>query len=412
MIKKTRYILVFGLLWNVLAAQVNNSIARFLIQDTNHHQVSLYHQSYVNSNTLNNKLLYGGYKQGVINRAQMVSAFDNAPTSFLMGLDLCQGLSYTHQRKNTQIFGSINQRMHAHTSLDPSIAELVFLGNKHHQGDTLKSNQYSVVSYLNYQQVQLGFLHSFSESGIQIGASVSGIQASNTYNLEVGSFRLYTDSFGQYINADLKVLETRSNPQKSHFFASNGFGFSTDFYVDMPVPLLLKKDSSLARVRVEINDFGVLWWNKQAQRQYVDSTLTEYRGVNLNNYIADSTYSEEFVLFQQTVRGKWHQFLPVYVSVSIQKKIQKHQFSIGITHRPNADFIPYLYLNDAWNITPRFSLLYGINHGGYGKFGARIGVAYRTHGFCVSVINQQIEGQLISSYSMGNSLFLHLSKSF
>lgn len=406
------HIATFVLTTSILSAQINNSISRFWLKDTSAYQISTSNKGSLNSNTLNNHVLYPGLKSGMLNQADLKQSFDKAPSVFLMGYDVYNALSLAWRKNNTSYFISINNRMHGHASTDQGVAKLFFLGNKHLEGDTLVSPLYSGFTNMNYQQLQLGFLTHLEESDIQLGCSVSLINASQIYNLELGTLSLYTDSFGRYIDAKLRAMESQSNPQKKGFFTSNGLGFSSDFYLNLNLPLFSHWDSSLARLNIEINDLGVMWWNRKSHHQFTDTILTHYQGVDLEKYITDSTYSESLNLFQNTWNSKFHSFLPVFVTISLQKDIHKHRICLGINHRPNADFVPYLYLKDRWSINKYFSLVYGLNHGGYGKFGAQLGFMCNIAGFKIELVDQQVEGQIFQTYSMGNGFVFNLSKTF
>lgn len=412
--KKVIYI-ALSIQLNVVYAQINPSIETTFIQDTVHsYQISSQNQLYLNSNTLTNAFLYAGLS-GVPLEKEIVQTYFKNPTSspFLLGYDVLNAISYAQKlKRNSQIFFSFKNRMHGHAAMDKSLAEFVFLGNKHRQEDTLKSLMPSAISQWNYQQLSVGYSHTFLSQDIVLAGSVSYLNGSQWLELNVPDYKLYTALYGTSVDVDLHASLTQSDPAKKHFLAHNAQGFSVDLYANLPAPILLNLDSSMARFKIELNDLGALYWNSNTQRQVVDTSLQQYQGFNINSYLEDSTYQERFDVLRQIPNSTRTLILPFYIHCSIEKSIARHKYALGLTHRPGAYFYPYVYANGVFSVKEWLGVHAGVNYGAYGRLGGSLGLLFNSPSFQIQLLLMQAEGFIFPNYSMGNAVNFHLSKQF
>lgn len=393
-------------------AQINPSLQRFQLLDTNSSKISLFNQIYFNSTIFDNQFIYNGFKQGHFTKEARLKLFDNAPALSLNGFDGISSISWSTRLKNIQFFISLNERMHAHASLDNTLLQLTLLGNKPFEGQTANAQYQSNVQWLHYQQVQAGMTWFLPEYSTYISGSVSLLNGSNAYDLSIYEASLYTDSLGRYVDLEAHASEKKSNPASTTFFTQNGLGASIDAMINIPIPLFSNLDSSDARFIFEVNDLGFIGWKSSSQEQIIDTSLMGYKGVFINPYLTDSTHKDSLVLTKPAQKGSFTTFLPAFLSFSLQKNIKNHLFTLGYTQRTNQNMSPYAYVQDMHQISSVFSLLYGLNYGGYGSLGGALGFQYKSKKFLLDLRLNQLEGQIFQSYSAGNAVMLNLTKIF
>lgn len=393
-------------------AQINPSLNRFYLSDTNSSKIGVYNQVYFNSKTFDNQFIYNGFNQGHFTKQSTLKMLEKTPELSLTGFDGISNISWSTWYKNKQFFISLAERMHAHASVDNTLLQLTLLGNKPYEGKTAYAQYESNVQWLHYQQVQAGMTWFLPEYSTYISGSISLLNGSSAYDLSIYEASLYTDSLGRYMDVEARASEKKSNPSSSTFFTQNGLGASVDAMINIPIPLFSSLDSADARFIFEVNDLGFIDWKSTAQEQIIDTSLMGYKGVFINPYLTDSTHKDSLVLTKPAQNGSFTTYLPAFLSFSLQKKIKNHWFTLGYTQRTNQYISPYAYVQDMHQISSVFSLLYGLHYGGYGYFGGALGFQYKSKNFLLDLRVNQLEGQIFQSYSAGNAVMLNLTKIF
>lgn len=175
-------------------------------------------------------------------------------------------------------------------------------------------------------------------------------------------------------------------------------------------------DSSLAKIRLEINDAGVIHWQSNSSQYFIDTNIVGFRGANINALITDSTYNvldtNNAIFNAGTFHNSFISYLPAYFSMSLNKQIDRHTFETGITHRAVANYRPYVYFQDEYNISARLNVFARLAYGAYGKLSGGIGLAYITPQWQVTLNTNHLEGLILPKLGTGYHFRMGLAKQF
>lgn len=279
--------------------------------------------------------------------------------------------------------------------LGKNLADLFYNGNAKYAGETLSTEDDWIQQY-QLHSLGLGVFKPFEALGKKwlLKSNVNLLAGSNLFRAEIRKLELYTEPYGEYIDADFDFSIWESN---GNFLAGSGLS------LDVAIGVELNDKSSAA---IKVQSLGFISWSQSATHEVSGNTSTRIEGLplkyeNLGNF--DNEAIDEFVdslsglLLPDTApsAGQWN--LPIRYGFN---------YSTGATDNLNilvsAEYIPQFGLYPTvmgglgWNKKNfLLSVEAGLNKAG--QFSSGIGIGYLGKQFFAQARSAGVEGFFTSN---------------
>lgn len=168
-----------------------------------------------------------------------------------------------------------------------NLADLFYNGNARYAGETLSTENDWIQQY-QLHSLGIGLFKPFEvfEKKWLLKTNINLLAASNLYRVEIRKLDLYTEPYGEYIDADFDFSIWESN---GAFLAGSGLSLDVALGVEL-------SDKSSASLRVQ--SLGFVSWSENATQQVSGNTSTRIEGLplkyeNLGNFNNEAI--DEFV---------------------------------------------------------------------------------------------------------------------
>ena len=341
-----------------------------------------------------------------------------------LGFDFDNGITFVH-RKDTLFhipisgyFFALRDRNHADAQFPGDLFNLIFRGNAMYAGQFAHLDNLST-NILHYQQLEFGLskvYHNYKGS-YTVGVALSVLKGQNNLSITTANTRLGTETNGDSLTIDLSANIKQSDTTNSGYSAFNGWGLSTDFFVQY------YDSTSEIIVRLDVKDLGLISWNNRSLHNNLDTSFI-FSGINVDNLLfgpdslsnisQDSVYRNAYYAHQ--IRKSYNTFLPASINLSYRMYLDgEYQVPLdaGINYRLGANSIPFVYGGVSAFITKNMILGGSVSYGGYRKlgFGLNFGENFGK-GYLLSLQTQNIESLILPNKITGEAAFLTFKKFF
>lgn len=339
-----------------------------------------------------------------------------------IGFDLDAGISYVHKKDTlfhipvSGYFFALKDRTHADANFPGDLFNLIFLGNAMYAGKIAHLDNLNMSS-LHYQQFQFGLakVYPIYKGSYSVGVALSVLKGQSNLAITTGNSSIGTPPTGDSLSIALSANIRQSDTTNSNYSAFNGWGLSTDFYVQF------YDSTSEISFRLDVKDLGFIRWNSHSLSNNIDTSFV-FSGINVANLLApadslgnlsfDSAYVKAYHAHQ--VRKAYTTFLPASLNLSYRMFIdedRKIPFDAGISYRLAANYLPYVYGGLSYFLTKKTIVGGMISYGGYRKlgvginFGADLGKSY-----LIALQTQNIESIIFPNNITGEAALLTFKK--
>lgn len=359
-----------------------------------------------NSRVITNQFARAFFNGEYLSNELKSNTINSLADANIMGLDMNYGLYSSFELNNFSrkksshysIFIGLYDREHIDMNVPGDLFKLVFSGNKQFAGQHLNIGGFEYNEF-HYQQFQLGFLKN-NRQGEKIGFAVSYLNGQKYLSYSIPELNFFTSEIGDVINTSWDLRYTESDPTKKKFGSINGYGLSSQFFYQYDYG----RDSSRTNYfRFEISDLGFINWNdKSYSIQSKDSI--NYSGYYISN-IADihDTVIRSITVdslknrYSYSKTEKVTTYLPANIHLSLQQyHSQKLASTVGLLYRTNANFNPYFYFEEKFQLISQISLSGRIAYGGYGKLALGLRSEIQLNGINITIGTNNLEAAFAS----------------
>ncbi len=324
-----------------------------------------------NSSSITNQFVNNFYQGNYITTEIKEATSSQLTSGNFLGADANYGL-YSSLKLNSFLgrnpyqlnwFIGAYHREHFDANVPQNLFKLIFEGNKQFAGKTVDAGGLSL-NFLQYQQLQTGLFYN-NGLGQAFAISISYLNGNRHLSYHVNQLDLYTSEIGDELNLNWNLNYQRSNLDSNQFAYPNGYGFSTDL---MYLFNYSSNENDNNYVKLEINDLGFINWSQKSTTiSTVDSiNYTGYHIPDIQN-IQDSILSVDSLInqYSSAKNGAYTTYLPTQVSMSLrQQHNKKLAMHLGIRYRVNANYKPYLYVEEHYMLKENIELGGRISYGG------------------------------------------------
>ncbi|MCX6295686.1 MAG: DUF5723 family protein [Bacteroidetes bacterium] len=375
----------------------------------------------INSTALTSQFISKFYNGGFINtelKNQVLSRVKNMNT---VGVDLNYGiylglkLDSLFHKKNVSLFFSMRDRAHFDARFSNDFYKVGFYGNAAYAGKTANFNDFNL-TYLRYQQLQIGLFSSKYDSAARWGIAVSILKGEQYATIFAQKAELYTSEDGQYIDFNTSMQVAQSDTAKKGIGAFNGIGASVDIYFEAPFSTRFGN----SKLRVSVADIGAIKFNSRSLYLNQDSVF-HYSGFQVNSIydLQDSTFasSSQDSIIKNIAPFKKQSLsvtLPSTLNLTYETRLSKHfEMTEGIRYVFNGNYHLLTYLKGNFIINQKFSVSATFGYGGYGKFNYGLGMfANLGKGIIIYACSNNIEGFIAPKKACGRAAYISLVKNF
>ncbi len=395
-----------------LFGQYNND---FLLYSLNKESINLNSEYEINSNALTNEFLSRFYRGGYINNdmkdrvLKRLDGYNRVGGHFNYNA-VCffrkdsSRYAYTLGFKQQQLFN---------TSFSSDFFKLGFYGNKMYKGETANLSNSNINLY-SYQEIKLGvILNEVDTTHASMGISVSYLRGQNLAQLKTNTSSVYTAGDASQIvlntNASLALSDTTTKGGA----LSNGNGASVEFYTEMPYVSRLGKSLFF----LSVNNLGFIRWNKNSLYYTTDSIFT-YSGIHVSNLfdLKDSTLQSigmDSIIKNSTSLSRRYISTNLPTSFFITHKIRFSKYftlNNGFRHLFNANYKPYIFVENEFTLGSRFHLTLHAGYGGYGLLNVGLcGLFQLNKQVCLRIGSNSMQGLVSQKNTLGQGAYFSLS---
>ncbi|HEX7415326.1 MAG TPA: DUF5723 family protein [Bacteroidia bacterium] len=397
----------------MLKAQFNND---FLYYIKYGNSINLHAEYELNSNAVQNdlvdKFIYGGNidsatkerSQKRLKSHNRIGGAYNAGATVFFGSD----------KSKYHFVAGLKQVEMANASFSRDVFNLAMYGNKMYEGKTANISNTNINNY-QYQEMKLGLMWDNIDSTAKFGVSLSYLKGQTFDQLRTGAASIYTAADASQINIAMNgsLVMNDTSKGKNDLAAFNGNGMSAEFFAYIPYASKLGASNFF----VAVNNMGFIRWNKNTV-SYNTDTAYVYKGVTTNNIFQLNNTSVQSLSKDSLVkkltkngRGPVSSHLPMSLFVLHTIKFsQLFTLNTGFRYLFHANYKPYFYAEGQFAVHKNFSATVHVGIGGYGKLSEGFNVEYKVKTFSVRVGSNAIQGYLIPKHSLGQGVFISLTK--
>jgi hypothetical protein len=363
------------------------------------------------TNQIYKQIAYGGY----IDNSTKERIEKRLTGKNYIGADLNTGLYFSIRKqdslkKNPLFFGAIRNVEHLDFTFNDDLFTLAMFGNTRFKGDTANFGSLRG-QLLRYQKIEGGFF----TSNKKFGLALAYLKGEQLINVEIPNATLYTSADATRLELDINGFWQISDTTNKKLMSFNGHGASLSLFYKYT----FKEDESRF-INIEINDLGIIRWNKKSITRSFDTTFI-FEGVTINNLlnfdesnIGNNNEDSLINRFSKSKNSGVSTFIPLSFHLAYFHKLnEKFTLINGVIYRISAQYIPFLYLQPQYKLNEYLKIIARAAYGGYGKFHFATGINGKIKdkwhiGFTVD----NIEGFISPKNTGGNGMSIRLAKEF
>ena len=406
MLKSKSILIIFSILLAMnLRAQESHRVFEDTINDKSLIRITSF--NHYSSNRFNNELmdkfLFGGYISQELKDANegRLKSLNSLGGEIEQRIDSYSPDIHPFKKEKYGMVLSFSDNHFFSANISSDTYRTAMYGNANNLGDTMDLG-YMHLQYQHYQKFGIGFYDKKTMSSIQV-SYVSGSRAANFHTANSWLF--------SHTDADTVELQLRgqgfTTKSFSPYLGFQGSGFSVDLNYHF---LFESKKGNRQIINLRINNLGAIFWNKNSNDYYIDSTTT-YTGFDVKDFINKDTSSNTYN-FVDTLgliksTSRYADILPL--ELVIEKMADRYspnklQLIFGFKAVLTSDYRPYLYAGIYYQPVSKFSLSTHMSYGGFA--GVRWGLNlnyWPTDNLYFALGTVDMIGNISSNYGFGRS---------
>lgn len=288
-------------------------------------------------------------------------------------------------------------------NVSQGLFNLTMYGNANYVGDTMDLS-FVHAQYQHYQKFSIGFYDKRSLSSVQL----SYVAGSRGFDFRSADSRFVTQSTQDTVELRLRG-EGFSTASFSPYWAFQGSGFAVD--INYNFIFYAKTSGNRQIVSLKINNLGAIFWNKNSQNYFVDST-TYYTGFNVNELLGKDSLTNQYN-FKDTLgivktAGRYGEALPLELTLDklADRGIdQKWQWIGGFKAILTQDFYPYFYAGAYYQPSANFSVSTHVSYGGFARLRLGLNLNYwLDNRMNIALGTMDVIGNISKKYGFGRGL--------
>ncbi len=409
---KKLYSIIFIFFAFVVSAQYNND---FLFYSLNKRSINLNTEYEINSNAISNAFINKFYTGGYINTKMKDDVNKKLHLYNRVGGYLNYNMVgfFGKEASRYRFAVGVKQQQLFNSGFSRDFFKLGFFGNKIYQGGTANLSNSSINLY-SFQEFKFGLiLTEVDTNHASMGISISYLKGQNLLQLNTNTTSVYTAGDASQISLSTNATLAMSDTSKTGLSAVNGNGASAEFFAETPYRSKLGK----SKFFLCVNNLGFIRWNKNSLNYTADSTFN-YSGIKVNNLfeLKDSTIQ---AIKADSIFNNSTEFSRHYVSTNlptsffITHKIEFtpwFAFTNGFRHVFNANYKPYIFIENEFRFNSKVLLSLHVGYGGYGKLNAGIyGIFKIADKMQLRLGSNSIQGFISPKNTLGQGAYFSLS---
>ena len=408
-------VILIGLLFitALLKAQFNND---FLYYVKYGNSVNLHAEYELNSTAIQNDLVDKFIWGGAIDSATKTRSQKRLKAENRIGGSYFAGATafFGPEKSKYHFVAGLKQVEMLNAAFSSDLYNLAMYGNKMYEGKTANIGNTSINHY-KYQEIKLGLIWDNIDTTAKLGCSLSYLKGQTLDQFNSTSGAIYTAPDASQINFNMNgsLVMSDTSKGKNNLGTFNGNGLSAEFFAYMPYTSKLGKSSFF----VSVNNLGFIKWNKNTVNYSTDTTYI-YKGVTVNNVFqlndaSVKNLTKDSLVKKLTQNGKQSMStnLPMSLFILHTLKFSKlFSLNTGFRQLFNANYKPYLYAEGQFMLHANFSATAQLGYGGYGRLSGGVNFEYKVKTFFIRLGSNAVQGYILPKQSLGQGVFLSLSK--
>ncbi|MCX6180972.1 MAG: DUF5723 family protein [Bacteroidetes bacterium] len=355
---------------SLLIGLVSNQFAQDRISPIYSPKIELSGLYSINSTAVTASFYEGLYSGKFIDGAAKEQVSKRLSAQNLFGAEAASKIIYHSSPlfNRWEIYAGASYNLDFGMQFSTDLFKVIFYGNNDY-ADKKADFTGTEVKYMESQSLHFGFCKHLSGDSasvnrtIQLGLNV--VNGQNLYDIKMDRASIFTEKNGTYLDIDAKGNMYQSDVSGT----LNGIGAGLNFSYEVE-----KKKG--ARFLVELNNLGLMQWNKNTVHDYIDTTL-RFEGFVVSNIFAiqDSTFNnvsaESASKNLHTESKTYTTALPFTIHAKYLYPLNnKSYLGADLNYKYWGTYIPKLILSYGYNFGHRFTVEATGGYGGYGQLHA------------------------------------------
>lgn len=406
------FILLIGLGLAASAQQIDP----LLSGNESGHTIGLYGNAQLASNALSVKFTRDIYTGKFIDRDLRQKQSDAMGPAGRIGGGLNYGLYYRHLPDSvTAGWGwglNMGATLHANAKFSKDAHDLAMFGNAQFANETAEMKDLSFNLY-DYKKFGAAVIKDFSlKTGhFRVALGVNFLLGQKHSSASFDEASLFTQEYGEYLDLTLNGTVQSNGMSDGRYFASNGYGISTDIVIQ-----LVRPEHTLS---LEVTDMGALFMS--GGKQISLDTTSRFEGLELDLF---STESEPFsslspdsltTLFGiKNDSGAYSATLPLSIHARTEHKLGNGKYIVfgGIRYR-FAPYFPLIYVGTIFNLPEKFTVQPAFAWGGYGSWNVGVEIGKKFADIAsIKIGTNNLEGLIVPAAATGQGGYISMEFHF
>lgn len=392
--------------------------SEFLKYSDYRNHVSLYADYEFNSGCINNKFIQRFYLGGHIDSSLKKNVSGRLNDVNYVGGGASFGANIFFGKDSSRfswLVGIKNQEI-LNSSFSKDIFNCIFYGNSMYKGQTAYFVNTSV-NYLKFQELKLGFVWKDVDTVGKIGGALSILKGQSLMQFRtLDTNYLYTAPDATQLDYNANFSLTLNDSSSRGLSAFNGVGLSADLYVETPY----KSKLGPSKFIITVNNLGFIRWNNKTINYTVDSLFT-FNGISVNNLLdlKDSTLnaiSKDSILNNVTElkKERVNTNLPMnFLFIHQVDFTRNYSLRLGVRNIFNGNYKPFFFIDNKFRFGKAVSAGVLFSYGGYGRFSSGLYAECSIKdSWYIKAGSNSVQGFVLPSQTLGQSLYLTISKKF
>lgn len=397
----------------ILKAQFNND---FLYYEKYGTSINLHAEYELNSTAIQNDLIDKFIYGGNIDSATKAHSQKRLKAQNRIGGNYFAGATAFFGAKDSKyrFIAGLKQVELVNASFSDDVFNLGFYGNKMFEGKTANIGNVNI-NHFKYQEIKLGLIWDNIDTTAKLGFSLSYLKGQSLLQINTGDASIYTAPDASQIDFNMhgSVIMSDTGKGKNNIANFNGNGMSAEFFASMPYTSVLGP----SKFFISVNNLGFIKWNANTVYYNADTSYI-FKGVTVNNVFqlndaSVKNLTKDSLVKKLTQHGRQSVSTNLPMSLFILHTINFSKLfalNTGFRYFFNGNYKPYLYAEGQFALHKNFTATAHIGYGGYGKLSGGVNVEFKMKTIFVRLGSNAIQGYVLPKQSLGQGLFLSLSK--
>lgn len=298
------------------------------------------------------------------------------------------------KKKRLGYYIGIGYRNYISGNITQDLFNLAFYGNAKYAEQKMDLSELRLNNY-SYYKLNIGLFDKKYKSG----GNISFLYGNSLMKGQILNAELYSSE--EIVNLQATGYFRQSDQTKKKWHDFNGWGFSADFKVNIPIKWFKRQ----AIIQIKADNIGFIVWNKGSTTYSVDSTYS-FVGFDIQDLLdGNSALNNETdwmdSLNVKEEQGNFTTWLPARITIA--KTIDelsdvKFQTTFGVRMITTRDYFPMVFFGVYYRPVHWFALSGNIRYGGFGGFDGGIRFDfYAKDFFALSLSTSNVYGTFTNS---------------